>query len=235
MGFNLLRGRVAERFGPRFPDMSQRPPSEPRTLARAVAERLGIAVREGVRWGCRARRTTPAEIYVPRLGADAVGMSTVPEVIAANRWACECWESVVSPTWRRVVLDQPHRHQEVLDTTERVKDQFTRLVDRIIAEVRRERRAGPRGYRRLGTRVRPVFPFPGRGGAAGRIGRHLRRLPGERLLRPDRVRRAGGDLEGDQQGERRFQAICVVADTAESTPPCGLAGRSSGSSAATSP
>jgi purine-nucleoside phosphorylase len=80
---------------------------------------------------------TPAEIRMFRAwGADAVGMSTVPEVIAANQMGMRVLGISCITNMAAGILDQPLTHQEVLDTTERVKDQFTRLVDRIIAEVR---------------------------------------------------------------------------------------------------
>jgi len=138
MGFNPLRGRVAERFGPRFPDMSYAYHPELRALAREAAGRLGLAVREGVYLGLSGPSyETPAEIRMFRAwGADAVGMSTVPEVIAANQMGMRVLGISCITNMAAGILDQPLTHQEVLDTTERVKDQFTRLVDRIIAEVR---------------------------------------------------------------------------------------------------
>ena len=135
MGFNPLRGRLAESFGPRFPDMSYAYHPELRDLARAAAGDLGIAVREGVYLGVSGPSyETPAEIRMFRgWGADAVGMSTVPEVIAANQMGMRVLGISCITNMAAGILDQPLTHREVLDTTERVKDQFTRLLDEIIS------------------------------------------------------------------------------------------------------
>jgi purine-nucleoside phosphorylase len=138
MGFNPLRGKLAERFGPRFPDMSYAYHPELRALARGAAGELGIPVREGIYLGLSGPSyETPAEIRMFRgWGADAVGMSTVPEVIAANQMGMRVLGISCITNMAAGILDQPLTHQEVLETTARVKDQFTRLVDRIIAGVR---------------------------------------------------------------------------------------------------
>jgi len=85
LGLNPLRGPNLERLGPRFPDMSATYSKRLRALAKDIAKDEGIALKEGVYWmTCGPSYETPAEIRVYRtLGADLVGMSTVPEVIAA--------------------------------------------------------------------------------------------------------------------------------------------------------
>lgn len=85
-GANPLRGPNLETFGPRFPDMSQAYDRELNNLARKAAAENGIALREGVYAGLAGPSfETPADLrFLNRVGADAVGMSTVPEVIVAR-------------------------------------------------------------------------------------------------------------------------------------------------------
>ena len=135
MGFNPLRGRLAESFGPRFPDMSYAYHPELRDLARAAAGDLGIAVREGVYLGVSGPSyETPAEIKAFRtLGADAVGMSTVPEAIAARHMKLRVLGISCLTNMAAGVSKKPLDHKEVLEVGERVKagllDALARIVD----------------------------------------------------------------------------------------------------------
>jgi purine-nucleoside phosphorylase len=79
---------------------------------------------------------TPAEIrLLSRLGADAVGMSTVPEVIAANHMEMEVLGISCITNMAAGVLPQPLDHEEVIETTKRVKSKFIRLVKGIVGEI----------------------------------------------------------------------------------------------------
>ncbi len=134
---NPLIGPNDERIGPRFPDMSSAYDKQLRELAGEVADGLQLKVREGVYVGLLGPSyETPAEIRMLRmLGADAVGMSTVPEVITARHMGLRvlgisCISNMVAG-----ILDQPLSHQEVMDTAEKVKGDFIRLVQGIIARI----------------------------------------------------------------------------------------------------
>ena len=134
---NPLIGPNLDAFGPRFPDMSCAFDKELRALAHECANEQGFALREGV----YAQMTgptyeTPAEIRMLRtLGADAVGMSTVPEVIVARHGGmCVLGISCIT-NMAAGILDQPLNHAEVTETANRVKGQFRNLLDRIIEKM----------------------------------------------------------------------------------------------------
>jgi len=129
-GVNPLRGRNHDELGPRFPDMSFAYPAELREIARRVAAAEGIAVKEGVYMGLSGPTyETPAEIRMFRaLGADAVGMSTVPEVCAMSHMGVRVLGISCITNMAAGVLPQKLSHQEVMDTTARVQKQFTALV-----------------------------------------------------------------------------------------------------------
>lgn len=135
MGYNPLRGRAAVEFGPRFPDMSYAYTPSLRQLARATAADLGLSatLREGVYLAVSGPSyETPAEIRAFGIwGADAVGMSTVPEVVAASQMGLKVLGISCITNMAAGILDQPLTHQEVLDTTARIQDQFTRLLTEI--------------------------------------------------------------------------------------------------------
>ena len=136
-GQNPLRGENLEAFGPRFPDMSCAFDKELRALAHECANEQGFALREGV----YAQMTgptyeTPAEIRMLRtLGADAVGMSTVPEVIVARHGGMRVLGISCITNMAAGILDQPLNHAEVTETANRVKGQFRNLLDRIIEKM----------------------------------------------------------------------------------------------------
>ena len=131
---NPLIGPNLDAFGPRFPDMSCAFDQELRALAHECANEQGFALREGV----YAQMTgptyeTPAEIRMLRtLGADAVGMSTVPEVIVARHGGMRVLGISCITNMAAGILDQPLNHAEVTETANRVKGQFRKLLDRII-------------------------------------------------------------------------------------------------------
>ena len=134
---NPLIGPNLDAFGPRFPDMSCAFDKELRALAHECANEQGFALREGV----YAQMTgptyeTPAEIRMLRtLGADAVGMSTVPEVIVARHGGMRVLGISCITNMAAGFLDQPLNHAEVTETANRVKGQFRNLLDRIIEKM----------------------------------------------------------------------------------------------------
>lgn len=136
-GVNPLGGPNDERFGLRFPDMSEAYDKEFRTLALAVGKKRGVDLGEGV-YAALAGPSyeTPAEIrYLRSIGADLVGMSTVPEVIAARHSGIRVLGISCVTNAAAGVLDQPLDHKEVLETAERVKDQFMGLLRGAIPEI----------------------------------------------------------------------------------------------------
>ncbi|PWU11766.1 MAG: purine-nucleoside phosphorylase [Verrucomicrobia bacterium] len=136
-GVNPLSGPNEERFGPRFPDMSAAYDKEFRASALAEGKRRGIDLGEGV-YAALAGPSyeTPAEIrYLRSIGADLVGMSTVPEVISARHCGMRVLGISCVTNAAAGVLDQPLDHKEVLETAERVKDQFMGLLRGIIPKI----------------------------------------------------------------------------------------------------
>ena len=136
-GQNPLIGENLDAFGPRFPDMSCPFDKELRALAHACAEKQGLMLREGVYAQMPGPMyETPAEVRMLRiLGADAVGMSTVPEVIAARHGGTRVLGLSCITNMAAGILDQPLNHQEVTETANRVKDQFRNLVDSIVEKL----------------------------------------------------------------------------------------------------
>jgi purine-nucleoside phosphorylase len=136
-GANPLIGPNEETFGPRFPDMSTAYDKKFRELTLAEGRRLGITLAEGV-YAALAGPSyeTPAEIrYLRTIGADLVGMSTVPEVIAARHTGIRVLGISCVTNAAAGILDQPLDHQEVLETAERVKSQFISLLRAIIPDI----------------------------------------------------------------------------------------------------
>jgi purine-nucleoside phosphorylase len=130
MGLNPLRGPNIEALGVRFPDMSEAYPESLRAMAKEVAASQGLALQEGVYLALSGPTyETPAEIRAFRtLGADAVGMSTVPEVIAMSHMNIPVLGISCITNMAAGILKQKLTHQEVIDTTTRVQKQFTNLV-----------------------------------------------------------------------------------------------------------
>lgn len=138
MGVNPLRGRNLDDLGVRFPDMSDAYSESLRTLAHEVAAKLGIEVKEGVYLALSGPTyETPAEIRSFRiLGADAVGMSTAPEVIAMAHMQIPVLGISCITNMAAGVIKQKLTHQEVMDTTARVEKQFTSLVLALIERLK---------------------------------------------------------------------------------------------------
>ncbi|NLE20062.1 MAG: purine-nucleoside phosphorylase [Clostridiales bacterium] len=133
-GRNPLRGKNLDRFGPRFPDMTYAYDPELRAVAEQEAKKLGIDVRHGVYcWMNGPSFETPAEIRMARiLGADLVGMSTVPETIVARHCGMRVLGISSVTNMAAGVLDTPINHEEVLAVGEAVREPFRKLVDAVI-------------------------------------------------------------------------------------------------------
>ena len=129
-----MRGRNEDELGLRFFDMSRAYDPELIKVAKVQAEKLGIPVTEGVyMFFSGPNFETPAEIRAARvLGADAVGMSTVPEVIAAAHCGLRTLGISCMTNMAAGILDQPLGHTEVLETGLRVKSQFSALIRAIV-------------------------------------------------------------------------------------------------------
>ena len=129
-----LRGTNAEELGPRFFDMSSVWSASARASAMAAADKIGICLREGVyMYFTGPQFETPAEIRAARvLGADAVGMSTVPEAIAASHAGLETLGISCLTNMAAGIQKQKLNHQEVLETGDRVKASFSALVREIV-------------------------------------------------------------------------------------------------------
>ena len=137
MGDNPLRGPNDSRFGPRFPDLTSAYSPELQEIAVEEAKALGIEIRRGI-YAALAGPSyeTPAEIHLLRsLGADAVGMSTVPEVIVARQMNIEVLGISCITNMAAGISDQPINHEEVMATGIRVRETFTQLLRRVVSRV----------------------------------------------------------------------------------------------------
>ncbi len=129
-----LRGTNIADFGPRFNDMGDAYTARLRGVAREVAASLGIPVHEGVYAHMPGPSfETPAEIRMLRtLGADAVGMSTVPEVITAAHAGMRVLGISAISNMAAGVLDQPLNHEEVMEMGRQIQDAFVSLVRGVV-------------------------------------------------------------------------------------------------------
>ena len=134
MGDSPLRGHNPDGLGPRFFDMSTTWDKAAQDVARSAARKSGTTLREGVYMLFGGPQfETPAEVRLARiLGADAVGMSTVPEAIAASHMGMRTLGISCLTNMGAGILDQKLNHEEVLETGERVKGAFTALVREIV-------------------------------------------------------------------------------------------------------
>ena len=125
-----LRGDNIPEFGVRFPDASKLYTPALRDLAQKAAAELSIPLREGVyMYFTGPQYETPAEIRAARiLGADAVGMSTVPEVLTAGHCGMRVLGLTLLTNMAAGILDQPLSEEEVLTAAEAARDRFTRLI-----------------------------------------------------------------------------------------------------------
>jgi purine-nucleoside phosphorylase len=133
-GYNPLRGENAAEWGPRFPDMTRIYAPELRQLAKEVAAELGVSLQEGIYCGLSGPTfETPSEIrMLGLLGADAVGMSTVPEAIAAAQAGMSVLAISCITNLAAGISKQPLSHEEVMKTGRLVEEKFTSLIENII-------------------------------------------------------------------------------------------------------
>ena len=137
LGANSLIGPNDERFGPRFPDMTEAYPHRLREKAHQAAGALGFACKEGVYaifpGPCYE---TAAEIRAyEHLGADAIGMSTVPEVIAANYLGMAVLGIACITNMATGIAREKHSHQEVLRIANESSQKLCALVERVMREL----------------------------------------------------------------------------------------------------
>jgi purine-nucleoside phosphorylase len=137
MGHNPLVGDNDERFGLRFPDMTEVYSSRLRDMADRAGQALGLKLPHGVYAGLMGPSyETPAEIrYLRTIGADAVGMSTVPEAIVARHMQIDVLGISCITNMAAGVLPQPLHHSEVMETAARVRGQFIALLEGIIGQL----------------------------------------------------------------------------------------------------
>jgi purine-nucleoside phosphorylase len=131
MGSNPLIGPNDDRFGPRFPDMTHVYSKRLRDLAAEAARDRGVALAHGVYVALHGPSyETPAEIrYLRTIGADAVGMSTVPEAIVARQMGVEVLGISCITNPAAGVLPTPLVHDEVMEVARRVRAEFTSLLE----------------------------------------------------------------------------------------------------------
>ncbi len=137
MGVNALIGRNDARFGPRFPDMTEVYDHEYQDIAVTEAHGMSLELRRGIYAALSGPSyETPAEIRMLRLlGADAVGMSTVPEAIVARQMGLRVLGLSCITNMAAGTTDQPINHDEVIETGERVRATFATLLRRVIPKL----------------------------------------------------------------------------------------------------
>ena len=136
-GSNPLIGANDERFGPRFPDMSTAYQPKNVELVKECAKELNMKIQEGVyAFFSGPTYETPAEVRMAQiLGADAVGMSTAPEVIVASHSGMNVVGISCITNMAAGILDQPLDHEEVIETTQKVKSEFLSLVKKVVNRI----------------------------------------------------------------------------------------------------
>jgi purine-nucleoside phosphorylase len=137
MGVNPLRGPNDDRLGTRFPDMSEVYSRRLRTIALDEGQAMGIELVSGV-YACMSGPSyeTPAEIRMLRtLGADVVGMSTVPEAIVARHAGIEVLAFALVSNAAAGVSGAPITHEEVLEAGKKAGPELARLIERVVARV----------------------------------------------------------------------------------------------------
>ena len=137
LGSNPLVGANEEAFGVRFPDMTEVYSKRLRGVADAVAREQGLPIGHGIYVAVHGPSyETPAEIrFLRTIGADAVGMSTVPEAIVARHMGVEVLGISCISNAAAGVLPQPLNHDEVMEVARQVRDAFAALLEGIVARV----------------------------------------------------------------------------------------------------
>ncbi len=133
-GRNPLAGPNDDRLGPRFPDMSDVYTATLRETVHGIADETGVAVKEGVyAWFLGPSYETPAEVQMAkRIGADLVGMSTVPEAIAARHMGRSVVGISLVTNLAAGISPVPLSHEEVTETAAAARDRFTTLIDALL-------------------------------------------------------------------------------------------------------
>jgi len=131
---NPLTGPNDDRLGPRFPDMSDVYTADLRRRVLQVADDAGVELREGVyAWFLGPSYETPAEVQMAkRLGADLVGMSTVPEAIAARHMGARVVGISLVTNLAAGISPVPLSHEEVQETADAARGRFTTLLDALV-------------------------------------------------------------------------------------------------------
>ncbi|MBN2112910.1 MAG: purine-nucleoside phosphorylase [Acidimicrobiia bacterium] len=134
---NPLVGANDDRLGPRFPDMSAVYPADLRQMAHRAGERAGVPLKEGIyAWFLGPSYETPAEVQMARrLGADLVGMSTVPEAIAARHMGARVLGISLVTNLAAGISPVPLSHEEVQQTAQEARSRFTALLDALLPEL----------------------------------------------------------------------------------------------------
>ena len=235
-GSNPLIGANDDRFGPRFPDMSEVYSRRLRDITEQAAEATGVPVAHGVYVAVHGPSyETPAEILAFRvLGADAVGMSTVPEAIAARHAGLEVLGISCITNMAAGVLPQPLEHDEVMATARRVRGSFIALLEAVIAPALSVPLAAAARRRETERARGRLLGVPRRRRARDRGRDHHHRLQHrERDLRPDICAERVAMFKALSEGHAASGAS-PSRPTREPTPPCGPCRQICGSSAAIS-
>jgi purine-nucleoside phosphorylase len=137
MGVNPLRGPNDEKFGVRFPDMTEVYSRELQEIAIEESRAMGVEVRRGIYAALSGPSyETPAEIHMLRtFGADAVGMSTVPEAIVARQAGLNVLGISCITNMAAGISDEPINHEEVMETGNRVRNTFAQLLRQVITRL----------------------------------------------------------------------------------------------------
>lgn len=136
-GSNPLIGKNDDRIGPRFPDMTDAYNKKYRELIKEIAKEENIDIKEGVyTYLSGPNYETPAEIkMIQVLGGDAVGMSTVPEVLTAVQCGMKVIGVSCITNMAAGISNTKLNHQEVIETTKKVKNNFSKLISKIIKNI----------------------------------------------------------------------------------------------------
>jgi purine-nucleoside phosphorylase len=195
MGANPLIGPNDENIGPRFPDMTNAYAPDLLALARRTAERLGLALREGVYVAVSgpSYETRAERRFLRQIGADAVGMSTVPEIIAANHAGMRAMGFSAITNVATGEADQPpDNHEVVLEMARAAGETLVRLVGQIVQEMP----------------VLDMIPHQELAELIAADPRRINHIIDHTLLKPDATRQQIGQLCREAM-EHGFASVCI--------------------------
>jgi len=137
LGVNPLTGEWGREFGPQFPDMSEAYDPKLRELAKSAAAEAGFVVREGVYAAVQGPSfETPAEVRMLRsMGGSVVGMSTVPEVLAARHMGMKVLVLSLAANPAAGLVDRPLTHTEVLEEGEKAAEKLATLIGSLVGKL----------------------------------------------------------------------------------------------------